>query len=93
MVEPFSKLNMEYLVYGLVALLGYVFGWKKKTLENKKLEMEILNMGSEVWASIKDDLMEQIKNLKGEVSDLRNENIQLRTEIVNLQNIINLHNN
>jgi hypothetical protein len=84
---------MEYLLGIGISILTYFLGARTRNLTNKKLELEILNIGTDVWGSIKEDLMEQIKNLKNEVNDLKNENIQLRAEIVKLQSVIATHNN
>lgn len=84
---------MEYIFYGITLVLGYFFGNKKRTLENKKLEVEIMNLGAEVWGSIKDDLMDQIKALKLEIQELKEENQVLRAEIIKLQGIISNYNN
>lgn len=84
---------MEYIVSFILGVIGYAVGAKARGLNNKKIEMEILNIGTEVWGSIKEDLMEQIRHLKDEVQELKNENALLRTEIVNLQTVIATHNN
>lgn len=84
---------MEYLFAAGLSLLTYFLGARSRNLNNKKLELEILNIGTDVWGSIKEDLMEQIKNLKAEVNELKNENISLRQEIVKLQTVIASHNN
>lgn len=84
---------MEYVVSLILGLIGYLLGTRKRNLSNKKLELEILSIGTDVWGSIKEDLMEQIGMLKEEVNELKEENRQLRLEIVNLQNVINTYNN
>lgn len=84
---------MEYVVSLILGLIGYLLGTRKRNLSNKKLELEILSIGTDVWGSIKEDLMEQIGMLKDEVNELKEENRQLRLEIVNLQNVINTYNN
>ena len=82
------SVGMEKIVnYIIIGLLGF-YALKKKFFDQKKGEYETMSKALEVWREYTEQLTERVNVLTEEIAELRVENISLKREIQNLENIL-----